>query len=65
MGEKFFILSPPTADNPHQYCRAGLIVNFFQHRREPDVPKPYLHAQRSIMREAIGGTGVDREPKLG
>jgi hypothetical protein len=43
----------------------GGLIHFLQHRREPHIPKPYLHAQCGIMREAIGGTWIDGKPKLG
>ncbi len=44
---------------------SGLVLNFLQHRREPHIPKPHLHAQRGTMREAIRGAGIEGKPKLG
>ena len=43
----------------------GGLIHFLQHRREPHIPKPYLHAQCGIMRETIGRTWIDGKPKLG
>jgi hypothetical protein len=43
---------------------AGLLLNLFQDRREPYIPKAHLHAKRGIMRKAIGSTGINSKPEL-